>query len=491
MIADFSPVAIQDLAERPLPPGGLWDPTYPPIPDPPPTPLHWNVCFSDPDERDRAADAIRAALPELSVESVDLPDEDWAARSQASLKAVHAGRFIVAPPWDLPAEGVDATVIVIEPSMGFGTGHHATTRMCLRLLSEIDVTDATVLDLGTGSGVLSMAAALMGARSVVGIDIDQDAIDSAETSARMNTLPDTITFQVLDFRNDPPKPAELVLANLTGGMLTSSATAIAALVRPGGQLILSGFDHTEVDRVLAAFDPFARTAATRRRQLDRRCTCKRVSVPHSTQFPRISPVPRTRTQMSTGPGIIFVDFELLSVLRTEFVERIGQLEHHPEADAFEKLAAICQPRIRRRPVQGPGDASPRSVCCSCFIFRTRAACVICVSPGRPAGKDPRPLFFYAPLSRNPGLPDAAGDERGADNRRDGATNTQGEPLRVSTCHPLHRMRAREIAHLTLVIEAAAGVETAIDRHHLARVGQAEQSISDQARRQQEPAQRSR
>ena len=63
VLTDFSPVAIHDLAERPLPPGGLWDPTYPPIPDPPPTPLHWNVCFNDADERDRAADAIRAALP--------------------------------------------------------------------------------------------------------------------------------------------------------------------------------------------------------------------------------------------------------------------------------------------------------------------------------------------------------------------------------------------------------------------------------------------
>ena len=256
VITDFSPVAIHDLAERPLPPGGLWDPTYPPIPDPPPTPLHWNVCFSDPVARDGAAAALRTALPHLSVEAVDLPDEDWAARSQASLKAIRAGRFMVAPPWDLPAEGVDATVIVIEPSMGFGTGHHATTRMCLRLLSEVDVSDATVLDLGTGSGVLSMAAALMGARTVVGIDIDQDAIDSAETSARMNTLPDTITFQVLDFRNDPPKPADLVLANLTGGMLTSSAASIAALVRPHGQLILSGFDQTEVDRVIEAFAGF-------------------------------------------------------------------------------------------------------------------------------------------------------------------------------------------------------------------------------------------
>jgi ribosomal protein L11 methyltransferase len=234
----------------------LWDPTYPPIPDPPPTPLHWNVCFSDAGERERAAEAIRAALPMLAIEAVDLPDDDWAARSQQSLTAVRAGSFIVAPPWDLPPGDVDATVIVIEPSMGFGTGHHATTRMCLRLLSDLDVSDATVLDLGTGSGVLSMAAALMGARTVTGIDIDQDAIDSAETSARLNTLPDTITFQVDDFRAHPPRPADLVLANLTGGMLTSSAAAITALVRPRGQLILSGFDHTEVAGVLAAFAGF-------------------------------------------------------------------------------------------------------------------------------------------------------------------------------------------------------------------------------------------
>lgn len=260
VLADFSAVAIHDLAERPLPPGGLWDPTFPPIPDPPPTPLHWNVCFNDAAERDRAAGAIQSMLPDLSIERVDLPDEDWAARSQQSLTAVHAGGFIIAPPWDLPQQPVDETVIVIEPSMGFGTGHHATTRMCLRLLSDIDVSDLTVIDLGTGSGVLSMAAALSGARSVLGIDIDQDAIDSAETSARLNTLPDSITFKVDDFRLAPPPAADLVLANLTGGMLTSSAASISALVRRGGQLILSGFDHTEVDRVLESFSGFTERA---------------------------------------------------------------------------------------------------------------------------------------------------------------------------------------------------------------------------------------
>ena len=253
VLADFSPVAIHDLVERPLPPGGLWDPTYPPVPEPPPSPLHWNVCFADSGERDRAADAIRAAAPHLSIEPVELPDEDWAARSQRALTAIRAGGFIVAPPWDLPADPGDATVIVIEPSMGFGTGHHATTRMCLRLLDDIDISDRTVLDLGTGSGVLAMAAALRGARSVIGIDVDQDAIDSAEASARLNTLPDTITFSVGDFRIEAPAPADLIVANLTGGMLVSTAAQISALMRRGGQVIVSGFDQSEVEAVVRAF----------------------------------------------------------------------------------------------------------------------------------------------------------------------------------------------------------------------------------------------
>lgn len=261
VLDDYSLAAIEDLADRPLPPGGLWDPTYPPIPDPPPTPLHWRVFFQLDTERSQALAALRAAFPTLSIDLVDVPDDDWAARSQKSLTAVRAGSFIVAPPWDLPdSPPADVTVIVIEPSMGFGTGHHATTRMCLRQLSDVDVSDLDVLDLGTGSGVLSMAAALRGARTVVGIDVDVDAIASAEASAALNTLPDTIEFRVADFRSAPPKAADVVLANLTGGMLTSTAAQLGTLVRPGGTLILSGFDHTEVDAVREAFGNFAELA---------------------------------------------------------------------------------------------------------------------------------------------------------------------------------------------------------------------------------------
>jgi len=260
VLDDHAPLAIEDLAERPLPPGGLWDPTFPPIPEPPPTPLRWRVFFGDAGARTRAMRGIRAALPQLQLSEVDVPDEDWAARSQQSLTAITAGRYVVAPPWDIPdaATGPDARVlIVIEPSMGFGTGHHPTTRLCLRLLAGIDLAGKRVLDIGTGSGVLAMAAALSGAADVVGIDIDQDAIDSALASAAMNPLPAVVRFEVSDFRTAHLSPADLVIANLTGGMLRTTARVLASLTRPGGTLIVSGFDDSEVEAVRAAFDNLA------------------------------------------------------------------------------------------------------------------------------------------------------------------------------------------------------------------------------------------
>lgn len=261
LLDDHAPQAIEDLAERPLPPGGLWDPTFPPIPEPPPTPLRWRVFFASTEARDRAALALGAAMPQLRLSPVDVPDEDWAARSQESLTAVSAGRYVVAPPWDLPsAPDAGITVIVIEPSMGFGTGHHPTTRLCLRLLSDIDVRGKRVVDIGTGSGVLAMAAALGGASEVVGLDVDQDAIDSARASAGLNALPPVIRFEVGDFRSSPPRPADLVLANLTGGMLRTTAATLLTLMRPEGTLVISGFDESEEADVRAAFAPLREAA---------------------------------------------------------------------------------------------------------------------------------------------------------------------------------------------------------------------------------------
>lgn len=254
ILDDWRVVAIEDLALLPLPPGGLWDPTYPPMPEPPPSPVRWRVFFETAADRDGVRLAIADALPHLSLSIADIPDEDWAARSQRSLTAIRAGDYIVAPPWDLPADLDGARLIVIEPSMGFGTGHHPTTRLCLLALSAIDAESKRALDVGTGSGVLALAAAMKGAAPVLGVDVDGDAIASARTSAALNPgVP--VTFEVADFRERLDLAADLVLANLTGGMLTQAAARVRALVAPGGTLVVSGFDVGEEATVQAALAP--------------------------------------------------------------------------------------------------------------------------------------------------------------------------------------------------------------------------------------------
>jgi len=209
----------------------------------------WRVFFTSPSERDRAAAALRIEFPDATIEAIDVPDEDWAARSQASVRAVRVGNIVVAPPWDVPAGPV---VIIIQPSMGFGTGHHATTRLCIDALQRLNIAGRTVLDVGTGSGVLAIAASLLGASRSVGIDDDADAITAAHENLQLNPQAEA-TLLVADLRATDVGSADVVTANLTGGLLISAARALQDLVARGGSLVLSGLMAVEETDVLAAF----------------------------------------------------------------------------------------------------------------------------------------------------------------------------------------------------------------------------------------------
>jgi ribosomal protein L11 methyltransferase len=210
----------------------------------------WRVFFHSSDERDRAVRALRAEFEGVAIDPVDVPDEDWAARSQDSLRAIHVGRIIVAPPWDAPL------TIVVQPSMGFGTGHHATTRLCLASLQQLDLRGKTVIDVGTGSGVLAMAASLLGAANVIGIDDDADAVAAARENLGLNTRA-RVTLQVGDLRQMESANADLVLANLTGALLVAAADRLKQLTDSEGRLMLSGFVAHEEREVLEAFAPLA------------------------------------------------------------------------------------------------------------------------------------------------------------------------------------------------------------------------------------------
>ncbi len=213
----------------------------------------WRVFLAAPSTVDdaRAALTREFSATGLTLERVDVDDEDWAARSQAHLTRVEVGRITVTPPWDTdPTSGL---TVVVLPSTGFGTGHHQTTRLCLRLLQEVQLTGRRVLDLGTGSGDLALAAWRLGAASIEAVDYDADAIANARENLDLNGAGGAIALHQADLAVDHLAPADVVVGNLTGALLVAQAANILSLVAPGGTLVVSGILAEEVDGVRATF----------------------------------------------------------------------------------------------------------------------------------------------------------------------------------------------------------------------------------------------
>ena len=205
------------------------------------------IFFPSPVARGRAAVRIVALEPDLVCQPVDVPDDDWAERSQASLGAVQVGQIIVTPPWVRPREA--AMVITIQPSMGFGTAHHASTRLCLAMLQELSANGASVLDVGTGSGVLAIAAARLGAARVLAIDNDADALVSARENVTLNQVDGVVTLEQKNVGDMADASFDVVLANLTGATLRRHADVLTSLLSTGGSLIASGIEKDEQDAV--------------------------------------------------------------------------------------------------------------------------------------------------------------------------------------------------------------------------------------------------
>lgn len=214
----------------------------------------WRVFFTTAADRDAAGVALAAGADRFESAPLDVPDEDWARRSQEALGAVRVGRVVVAPPWRAAGAAPDAAdlLVIILPSMGFGTGHHQTTRLCLALLQQRNAAGLRVLDVGTGSGVLALAAWRLGAGSILAVDDDADAVAAAGDNLELNGAPGAITLRHGDFRLMPGLAADLVLANLTGALLMRQAETLAAAVAPGGSLVASGLTLAEEEAVAAA-----------------------------------------------------------------------------------------------------------------------------------------------------------------------------------------------------------------------------------------------
>jgi ribosomal protein L11 methyltransferase len=199
----------------------------------------------------------------------DEPDRDWQAEWKATIRPVRAGRFAIVPTWlaDAHEPEADEVTLVLDPGRAFGSGHHATTTLCLELLDELaldgrdtgDLSGLRVADVGCGSGVLAIAAARGGA-TVVGTDLDPDAVAvTAENAGRNGVAVRAEVGSTAEAARALGGPADVVLANLVTDTVAELADELVGLLRPGGTLIASGI---ATDREDVASVPLGRAGLT-------------------------------------------------------------------------------------------------------------------------------------------------------------------------------------------------------------------------------------
>lgn len=174
-------------------------------------------------------------------------DVDWSKAWRDRLEPVTVGALTIAPPWHADP-GPDT--VVIEPAQAFGTGHHETTVGCLAALQELDLTGRRVLDAGTGSGILAIAAARLGAGEIVACDIDPVAVDAA----RGNVADNGVDVKVIegDVAIVGQRRFDVIMANLDTSALAWAAASLVRHLADGGTLIAAGISHERRDEAVAA-----------------------------------------------------------------------------------------------------------------------------------------------------------------------------------------------------------------------------------------------
>ncbi len=200
------------------------------------------------------AEAARAAgfdaVPPFTTETV--AEQNWVQLTQSQFDPIRiTDRLWIVPSWH-EAPDADAINIELDPGMAFGTGSHPTTRLCLEWLCEAVVPGCSVLDYGCGSGILGIAAAKLGAGEVLGIDIDEKAVDAARDNAARNHAALRLQHSAVPVGD----AFDLVVANILTNPLCVLAPAISARVAPGGRVALSGVLETQAAQVIEAWAPY-------------------------------------------------------------------------------------------------------------------------------------------------------------------------------------------------------------------------------------------
>ena len=203
---------------------------------------------------DRAA--LARALDAMGVhdtEETTLPEQNWNAEWEKTIRPTRVGPFVVAPTWaELPDDLAALTVLRIDPKMAFGTGYHESTRLALGLLAEHVPPGGRVLDVGAGTGVLALAALKTGAAHALGVDIDPWSVANARENAELNGVADRFENRLGSLDEAPETGFDLVLANILRSILVPMMPGLAARMAPTAALVLAGILQTERQTMLDA-----------------------------------------------------------------------------------------------------------------------------------------------------------------------------------------------------------------------------------------------
>jgi ribosomal protein L11 methyltransferase len=207
-------------------------------------------------------DKLAREFSEIRIGPVEVvPDRDWVAVSRKDMSGFALGeRFFVCPSWESPpaADETSRIVLRIDPEQAFGTGRHDTTRLCVELIERIAGNDVSAVDVGTGTGILAMVAASLGCRPLVALEYDPDAAACARKNARRNRLEGLIEVVASDLENAAPRPAQLVVANLSRTLLEREMSRLSGWLEPGGSMILSGITVDDVEELVSKLDGLPR-----------------------------------------------------------------------------------------------------------------------------------------------------------------------------------------------------------------------------------------
>lgn len=214
-------------------------------------------------------------LPPHRVEKLE--DRQWEREWLKDFRPMKFGGRLWVCPAEFSVDDEDAVVVQLDPGLAFGTGTHPTTALCLEWLDGQDLAGKHVLDYGCGSGILSIAALLLGAASVTALDIDPQAITATRENSRRNGVDNRLTT-TLDAESTGGE-FDVVVANILAGILARDASHISGQLAQGGRILLSGILHEQIDEVLGAYRHWIDFDAPSERDDWVRLTGRRLSTP--------------------------------------------------------------------------------------------------------------------------------------------------------------------------------------------------------------------